>query len=90
MKHPGTAEGVETVGGSPGSSEFSSGRGSAEMICNGCPYANGEVLVKGVGENLLPTTQGRGLGRPGPPVPAPSARYSQTDLFCYLSPVRAP
>jgi hypothetical protein len=27
------------------------------MISHGSSYANGKVLVKGVGENLLPTAQ---------------------------------
>jgi hypothetical protein len=57
VKHPGTTEGGETVGGSPCSGELGTGWGSTEMISDGCPDANSEVLVKGVGENLLPTAQ---------------------------------
>jgi len=34
------------------------------MISDRRPYANGKVLVKGVGENPLPSAQSRGfLGR---------------------------
>jgi hypothetical protein len=32
------------------------------MISDGCTYANRKVLIKGVGENLLPTAQSRGFG----------------------------
>jgi hypothetical protein len=42
------------VGGTSGSSELSSGGRSAEMITDGCSDANSKVLVKCVGENLLP------------------------------------
>jgi hypothetical protein len=43
------------MGGSPRGGEFSASGGSAEMISDGCTYANCMVLIKGVGENLLPT-----------------------------------
>ena len=56
------------------------------MISDGCTDANREVLVKGVGKNLLPTAQASGLRRPGPPVAAPGTRNRHTDLFCYLIP----
>jgi hypothetical protein len=45
--------------------ELSSGRESTKMISDGCPYGNGKVLVKGVGEHLLPTAQSWRLCRPG-------------------------
>jgi hypothetical protein len=47
--------------GSSGSSQLSPGRGSTEMISNRRSDTNGKFLVKGVGENLLPTAQARGL-----------------------------
>lgn len=59
------------------------------MISDGCPYANGKVLVKGVGEHLLPTAQVWGLWRPGSPVPAPDAGNRHVDLFCHLDPRQA-
>jgi hypothetical protein len=45
MKHLGTAEDGETVGGSSSSIEFSTAGGSSEMISDGCTYANRKVLV---------------------------------------------
>jgi hypothetical protein len=57
VKHTSTTEGRETVGGSSGSSQLSPGGGTAEMISDGGSDANGEVLVKGVGQNLLPPTK---------------------------------
>ena len=59
------------------------------MISDGRFDANREVLVKGVGENLLPTAQAWGLGRPGPPVAAPGAGDRHIDLLCYLWPGQA-
>jgi hypothetical protein len=41
----------ENVGGSSCSIELRSGRGSAEMISDGCSYANREIVIKRVGEN---------------------------------------
>jgi hypothetical protein len=67
----GTVERGETVGGPSGSSQLSPGRGSTEMINDGCSDSNGKVLVKGVGENLPPTAQAWTLGRPDLPVAAP-------------------
>jgi hypothetical protein len=49
VHHLGPTEGYETVGGSPGTSQLSPGRGSAEMISDGCTDANGKVLVERVG-----------------------------------------
>ena len=89
MKHAGTTEGGETVGGSSGGSQLSPGGGSAEMISDGCTDANRKVLVKRVGENLLPTAQAWGLWRPGPPVAAPRTGNSHIDLFCHLIPGQA-
>jgi hypothetical protein len=57
MQYAGTTEGGETVGGSSSSNEFSPGWGSAEMISDRCPDANRMVLIKSIGENLLPTAQ---------------------------------
>jgi hypothetical protein len=55
VKHAGTVGRGKTVGGSSGSSQLSPGGGSTEMISDGCPDTNSEVLVKGVSENLLPS-----------------------------------
>jgi hypothetical protein len=54
VKHAGAVGRCETVGGSSSSGEFSSVGGSAKVIGDGCPDANCKVLVKGVGQNLLP------------------------------------
>jgi hypothetical protein len=89
MNHTGTTQTRETMGGSSSSRQFSSARGSTEMINDGCSYANRKVLIKGVGENLLPTAQRRRLGRPSPTVAAPGTRNGQIDLFCHLTPGQA-
>ena len=89
VKHTGTTEGGETVGGSSCGSELSPGGGSTEMISDGCTDANRKVLVKGVGENLLPTAQAWGLWRPGPPVAAPGTGNRHIDLLCHLIPGQA-
>ena len=57
MKHPRTAEGGQTMSGLSGSSQLTPGGRSTEMISDRRPYANGKVLVEGVGENLLPTAK---------------------------------
>jgi hypothetical protein len=44
MKHLGTAEDGETVGGSSGGVQLSPGRGSSEMISDGRTDANGKVF----------------------------------------------
>ena len=75
--------------GSSSSNEFRPGRGSAEMISDGSPYAYGKILIKGVNQNLLPTAQAGGLWRPGSPVAAPGAGNGHIDLFCHLSPGQA-
>ena len=45
VKHAGTTESGETLGGSSCRDELSSGGGSTKMISDGCPYANRKVLV---------------------------------------------
>ena len=89
MEHAGTTEGGETVGGSSCSSQLSPGGRSAEMISDGRSDANRKVLIKCVGENLLPTAQAWGLWRPGPPVAAPGTGNRHIDLLCYLWPGQA-
>ena len=59
------------------------------MISDGGTDTNGKVLVKCVGENLLPTAQAWGLWRPGPPVTAPDTGNRHIDLFCHLIPGQA-
>ena len=85
----GPTEVSETLGGSSGSIQLSPRRRSAEMISDGCPYANGKVLVKRVGENLLPTAQARGTRRPCPAVAAPGTGNCHIDLLCHLIPGQA-
>ena len=74
---------------SSGGSELSPSGGSTEMISDGRPNANREVLVKGVGENLLPTAQPWEPWRPCPPVAAPGTGNRHIDLFCHLTPGQA-
>ncbi len=57
VQHRGRTKGGEIVGCSSGSSELSSGGCSAEMVSDRRSDANRQVLVKCVGENLLPTAQ---------------------------------
>jgi hypothetical protein len=64
VQYAGTTPRSETVDWSSCGIEFSSGRGSTKMINNGCSDANRKVLVKGLGEHLLPTAQVWGLWRP--------------------------
>jgi hypothetical protein len=89
MKHTGTTESSETVGGSSGGGELSTGWGPAEMISDRCTDANRKVLVKSVGENLLPTAQALRPWWPGPAVAAPDAGNRHVDLLGYLIPGRA-
>jgi len=88
MVHAGTTESRQTVGGSSSSIEFSSGGGSAEMISDGGPYANREILVKRVGEHLLPTAQAWRLCRPGPSVAAPGTETVISTWFATSFQVR--
>jgi hypothetical protein len=89
MKHTGKTESGETVGGSSCSGELSPGGRSAQMISDDRPYANPEVLIKSVGEHLLPTAQGWRLRWQCPPVAAPDTGNSHIDLFSYLIPGQA-
>ena len=89
MEHAGSTESGETAGCSSGGGELSPGGGSAEMISDGRSDTNRKVLVKRVGEHLLPTAQARGLWRPGPPVAAPGTGNRHLDLFCHLIPGQA-
>jgi hypothetical protein len=86
VKHAGTTQRGEAVGCSSCSGELRPGGGSAEMISDGCPDTNRKVLVKRVGENLLPSAQSRQLLRPRSSVAAPRTRNSHTNLLCHLSP----
>jgi hypothetical protein len=79
----------ETVGGSSGGSQLSPCGGSTQMISDGCPDANRTVLVKSVGEDLLPTAQPLGLRRPRLPVAAPCTGNRHIDLFSHLIPGQA-
>ena len=89
VEHAGTTESGKTVGCSSCGNKLSPGRRSAEMISDRCLGANGEVLVKGVAENLLPTPQAGGLSRSGPPIAAPGTGNRHIDLLCYLRPGQA-
>ena len=59
------------------------------MISDRRSDANGQVLIKSVDENLLPTPQAWGLWRPGPSVAAPDTGNRHIDLRCYLWPGQA-
>jgi hypothetical protein len=76
MQDAGPTGGCETVGGSSCSSELSAGGDSTEMISDGRTDANCKVLVKGVGENLLPEAQA--WGRPYVPTPPPEQAADDT------------
>jgi hypothetical protein len=86
MKHAGTAGSREAVGGSPGGSQLSPGRGPTKMISHCRTDANCKVLVKRVGEHLLPTAQGWGLWPPGFPVATPGTGNRHIDLFSFSFP----
>jgi hypothetical protein len=58
------------------------------MINDGRPDTNRTVLIKCVGENLLPTAQTWRLWRSFPPVAAPGTRASHAYLFCDLGPAQ--
>jgi len=89
VQYAGTTEGGETVGGSSGGGEFGSGGRSTKMISDRCPYANGKVLIKSIGENLLPTAQAWRLCRPGPSVAAPGTEKGHIDLLGHVTPGQA-
>jgi hypothetical protein len=61
VEHAGTTQRSEAVGGSPCSGELSTGWGSSKMISDRCTDTNRRVLIKGVGENLLPAARAWGL-----------------------------
>jgi len=50
--------------------EFGAAWGSTQMISDGGWYANRQIVVKRLGENLLPSVQLRRLLRPWLPVAA--------------------
>ena len=54
------------------------------MISDSRTDANRKVLVKRVGEHLLPSAQPLGLGRSCPPVTTPGTGNRHIDLLCYL------
>jgi hypothetical protein len=64
VKDPGMTKGGEAMGGSSGGGEFSPGWSSAEMISDGRPDTDREVLVERVGQHPLPPAQAWGLWRP--------------------------
>jgi len=74
------------VGSSSCGSQLSPRGGSTEMISDSCTDADREVLVKRVGENLLPTAQAWEPRRPSPPVATPRAGDRHVDLLCHLIP----
>ena len=51
------------------------------MISTECPYANRKILIKSLGEDLLPSAQPGPNWRPGPSVAAPDAGNRYIDLF---------
>jgi hypothetical protein len=81
MKDASTTEGGETVGCPSSTSQLSPGRGSAEMISDGCSDANGRALIEGVGEHLLPSAQAWWIWSLGTPVAAPGTGNGHLDPF---------
>jgi hypothetical protein len=69
------------MGGSLRSGELGPGGRSAEMVSDGSTDADRKVLIKSIGENLLPSTQSWLLWRPGPPVAAPCTRNGHINLL---------
>ena len=59
------------------------------MISDGWTDTNRRVLVKRIGENLLPTAQARGLWWACPPVAAPGTGNGHIDLLGHLAPGQA-
>jgi hypothetical protein len=66
VEHPGTTRRGETVRRASRSVQLSSRGGATEMINDGRANADRKVLVKRLGENLLPPTQAPRLWWPGP------------------------
>ncbi len=60
------------------------------MISDGCTDPDREVLIKGVGEYLLPMAQASGLAWTGPPVAAPGTGNGHIDLWGYGPKSRRP
>ena len=56
------------------------------MINDSCSNANRKVLVKRLGENLLPSAQPRRLWWPGGSVATPCPGNCHVDPFCDFSP----
>ena len=79
---------AEVDAGSVATSLSSGGR-STKMISDGRSDANRKVLIKGLGENLLPTAQPWGPWWPCPLVAAPGTGNRHIDLFCHLTPGQA-
>jgi hypothetical protein len=57
IEHAATTQRDQTVGRSSRRSELRPGGRSTEMISDGCSYAYRKILVKRIGENLLPSAQ---------------------------------
>jgi hypothetical protein len=81
MWHSGTTEDCEAVSPSSCGGELSPSGRSTETISDGCSDTDSNVLVKRVGENLLPTAQAWWLWWPGPPLAAPDAGNGHIQLF---------
>jgi hypothetical protein len=62
LEHSGTTHRGEAVSRLVVRVGVQPGLGSAEMIRDGCAYANRKVLMKVVSENLLPTAQAWNFG----------------------------
>jgi hypothetical protein len=89
VQHACKAQLGEAVRGSnthPCCGELRPGGCSTEMINHCRSNANRKVLVKGVGEHLLPTAQVLWLWWPVPALTAPGTGNRHIDLFCYLIP----
>jgi hypothetical protein len=66
VEHAGTTEGGEAVGSAASGGQLSTAGRSAEMISDGRSDGDREMLVKRVGEHLLPAAESGRLRRPGP------------------------
>jgi hypothetical protein len=89
VEHAGTTEGGEAVGSAASGGQLSTAGRSAEMISDGRSDADREMLVKRVGEHLLPAAESGRLRRPGPAVAAPCAGDRHADLLGHLIPGQA-
>jgi hypothetical protein len=86
MKHTGTTDSGETLGGSSGGGELSSAGGSTKMVSDGCSYANRKVSVQRVGEHLPRTTPAWGPWRPSPPAATPPWAYKSAARLMSTAP----